>query len=89
MQGYGLPVNDAAMGLVRSQLLRDKLSAEHFAAQVPTSDNQVYIMAMLLESEGQADEIRGRLVNSDNVSDNFTLAGRPVLAGFLYQEPSG
>lgn len=64
--GTELPVNEATLDLVGGQLLIDKLRDEHFQYQVPESAAQVHIMAMLLESESQATEIRSRLQNSEN-----------------------
>lgn len=67
-----LPVNDASMGLMRSQLIQDRLKKEYFASQVPESDNQVYMMAMLVESEPLAFEVRDKFISSNNFT---ALAG--------------
>ena len=66
LEGSDIPVNDATLDLVRGQMLIDRLYNEHFKPQVPVSDKQVHIMAMLLESESQAVEFRTRLQNSEN-----------------------
>ncbi len=70
--GSKLPVNAATVDMVRSVLLQDKLRSEYFDSQVPKTAAQAQMMAMLLESQGQADEIRARLQNSENFT---SLAG--------------
>ena len=71
-----LPVNDVTKDLVRNQLLIDKLFDEYFEPQVPASAEQRHIMAMLLESESQALEVRAGLGNSENFTE---LAGEHSL----------
>jgi len=66
LEEEGTPVNDVTIGLTRSQKLQTRLRDEHFSAQVPVSDNQVNVMAMLVESESVAAEIRDKVVNGDN-----------------------
>jgi len=66
---YSLPDKDVQRDLVRAKLLISKLLDEHFDHQVPTSAEQVHVMAMLLESEPQASEVRDRLENSDNFTE--------------------
>lgn len=66
LKNAGIPVNRASLDLVRSQMLQSKLSQDHFSSQVPDSAAQAHIMAMLLESESQASDVRTRLENSEN-----------------------
>ena len=76
IEGSAIPVNDASLDFTRIQLLRQKLYDEYFKFQVPESMEQVYIMAILLESESQALEIRDRLENSENftsLAEEFAL----------------
>lgn len=68
-----LPRNQAVSDIVRTQLLLDKLREEYFESQVPLSTEQRYIMAMFLESQSQATEIRARLESGED--GDFTLAG--------------
>jgi parvulin-like peptidyl-prolyl isomerase len=72
LAGSAIPVNHASLDLVRSQILRGRIYQEYLDSQVPESADQVHIMAMFLENESQAAEVRDRLVNSNNISDNFT-----------------
>jgi len=67
-----LPVNDVHRDLTRSQMLRSKLQDEYFEQQVPVFAEQKHILAMLLESEQQADEVRARLENGESFTE---LAG--------------
>ena len=67
-----LPNNDVYRDLVRSQLLTRKLLDEYFEQQVPISAEQRHVMAMLLEGEAQATEVRARLENGEGFTE---LAG--------------
>lgn len=71
-EGSPLPVNNASKGLIRAQLTQNRLKSEYFASQVPESDNQVYMMAMLVESESLALEVRDKFLSSNNFT---ALAG--------------
>ena len=55
--------------LVRNQLLINKLLDEYFGQQVPLSAEQRHVMAMLLESEEQAAEVRARLENGESFTE--------------------
>jgi len=52
---------DVIKGNFRSLMLQEKMLAEYFDQQVPQSAEQRHIMAMFLESQGQANEVRDRL----------------------------
>jgi parvulin-like peptidyl-prolyl isomerase len=66
LETSGMEINDATLDFIKTQLLYEKVRNEYFAAQVPVSASQVNIRVMLLESESQAEEIRERLLASDN-----------------------
>jgi len=53
----------------RVQMLREELLAEYFDQQVPHSAEQRYIMAMFLESQSQANQVRERLVGGESFAD--------------------
>jgi parvulin-like peptidyl-prolyl isomerase len=55
--------------IVRAQMLRQKLLDEYFDQQVPKAAEQRHIMAMFLESQSQANEIRDRLEGGELFSD--------------------
>jgi parvulin-like peptidyl-prolyl isomerase len=79
LKNADLPNDDVYRDLARIQLLVSKLQDEYFKPQVPVSAPQVHLMAMLLESEQQANEIRVRVENSDNFTE---LAGELSLDFF-------
>lgn len=66
LEESGQPVTDAYVDIVRSQQLPTRLRNEYFGIQIPVSDNQVHMMAMLVESESVALEIQAKLMNGDN-----------------------
>jgi len=61
-----LPTNPLEMDIVVAELLWDKMLDEHFEYVVPTSAEQRHVMAMLLESESSAAEIRDRLEEGED-----------------------
>lgn len=61
-----LPDNRAVRDITRTQLLIQKLREGHFSEQIPVSDEQRHIMAMFLESEGQANEVREGLLDGED-----------------------
>jgi len=61
LKSYDPPLSKDYRDVVRTQMLVNRLSDEYFDKQVPTSAKQRHIMAMFLESESQANEVRARL----------------------------
>ena len=77
------PDNQAVRDIVRTQLLITKLREEYFEPQVPTSTEQRHILAMFLESQSQANEVRDRL----EAGEDFTeLAGELSLDNLTKEE---
>lgn len=77
------PDNQAVRDIVRAQLLITKLIEEYFEPQVPTSTEQRHILAMFLESQSQANEVRDRL----EAGEDFTeLAGELSLDNLTKEE---
>jgi len=66
LKSSDLPNSDINRDLVRTQLLIIKLRDEYFEQQVPVSADQRHVMAMLLESEQQAAEVKARLENGES-----------------------
>jgi len=66
LKNTNFPVNDASINLIRFQILQSRLKSEYFGPLMPESDNQVYMMAMLVESDSLALDIRNKLANGDN-----------------------
>ncbi len=60
---------DVIKDMVRAQMLYERLLDEYFDQQVPQSAEQRHIMAMFLESQSQADELKDRLEVGELFSD--------------------
>ncbi len=72
------PLSRDYRDLVRAEMLITKLHDEHFEQEVPVSGEQRYIMAMFLESESQAQEVRARLEAGEDfteLADELSLDG--------------
>ena len=69
---YDLPLGRVYQDVMRTQMLAEMLLDEYFDEQVPRYAEQRYILAMFLEGENQANEVRIRL----EAGEDFTqLAG--------------
>lgn len=77
------PFNDAHRDIVRTQLLVSKLLDRRFEQTVPMLAEQRHIMAMFLESESQAAEVRARVEAGEDFAD---LAAELSLDGFSKDE---
>jgi len=77
------PLSKDYRDFVRAAMLIDKLRAEYFDQQVPVYTEQRHIMAMLLESESQATEVKLRLEGGESFAE---LAGELSLEGFSREE---
>jgi parvulin-like peptidyl-prolyl isomerase len=93
LEGYDPPLGEGYRDTVRAQMLLKILNDEYFDKQVPIFAEQRHILAMFLEDEPQANEVRAML----EASDNFTqLAGElsleatsKVQEGDLGWQPEG
>jgi hypothetical protein len=74
--GLNIEVNDAAIHLVKSQLLTTKLIEGHFSSLVSENDTQLHVMAMMVESDTVAESLRERILNGEN----FTLLAEQYAA---------
>jgi len=57
------PLSKDYRDIARAEVLSEKLRHEYFNQQIPSVAPQVHLRAMLLESESQAAEARGRIVS--------------------------
>lgn len=73
LESYDPPLSKDYRDVVRTQLLVDRLRDEYFEQQVPMFAEQRHILAMFLESESQANEVRARLEAGEG--DFAELAG--------------
>ena len=72
LKSYDTPLSKDYRDMARTELLVSKLLDQHFEYTVPVSAEQRHIMAMFLESESQADEVRGRIEAGEDFAE---LAG--------------
>lgn len=63
------PLSKDYRDMVRAEILTKKLLSDYFDPQVPASAEQRHIIAMLLESESQASEVRARLEAGENFAE--------------------
>ncbi len=66
LQNANVPINDATRELARGALLSTKIKNEHFAPLAPTSDNQVLLKAMMVESVTMARLVREKIASGEN-----------------------
>ena len=83
LKSYDPPLSKDYRDIVGAQMLFDKLRDEYFDKQVPVLAEQRHIMAMLLESESQAAEVRARLEGGEDFAE---LAGELSLESFSKTE---
>ncbi len=77
-----LPDNQAVRDILRTQLLLTELREAYFEPGVPLTAPQRQIMAMFLESQGQADEVTARLEAGEDFAQ---LAGELSLDSFTME----
>jgi len=69
LKNRDLPLGKDYWDVVRAQMLVDKLLDEHFEPEVPLSAEHRHILAMFLESESQAIEVRARLESGEDFAE--------------------
>jgi parvulin-like peptidyl-prolyl isomerase len=72
LKSYNPPLSEDYRDVVRTQMLVDRLGGDYFEHKVPTYAEQRHILAMLLESGSQANEVRARLEAGEDFAE---LAG--------------
>lgn len=83
LNSYDPPLSKDYGEVVRAELLISKLRNEYFEQKVPQSAEQRHILAMFLESESQAQEVRATLEASEDFDKDFAeLAGELSLDSF-------
>jgi hypothetical protein len=65
---YNWPNNKAARDYARANLLPAKLKSDYFTNTVSTTDNQVYLTALMCQSEDDANSLRLKLQNGENIT---------------------
>lgn len=79
LKSHDPPFNDVHRDIVRTQMVISKLLDRHFEQTVPILAEQRHIIAMFLESESQATEVRARVEAGEDFAE---LAGELSLDGF-------
>ncbi len=83
LKSYDPPLSKDYRDIARAELLRSKLLDKHFEQEVPMFAEQRHIMAMLLESESQANEVRAEVEAGEDFAE---LAGELSLDSFSKDE---
>ena len=83
LKQFDPPLSKDYRDLIRNELIRSKLRDVYFDPLVPTSAEQRHIMAMFLESESQANEVKARLEGGE---DFGALAGELSLESLTQTE---
>jgi peptidyl-prolyl cis-trans isomerase SurA len=83
LKSFDPPLSTDFRDLFRGELLLRKLRDEYFEQQVPLATRQRHIMAMLLESERQVEEIRVRLEGGETFAE---LAGELSLDSYSKEQ---
>jgi len=79
LKSYDPPLSKDYRDIARTELLKNKLLDRHFEHTVPALAEQRHIMAMFLESESQAADIRARIEADEDFAE---LAGELSLDNF-------
>ena len=79
----GFPDNQATRDAIRGQLLIGKMEEEYFDPQIAVSAEQRQAMAMFLESQSQAQEIRQRILDGEDFGE---IAAELSLEAYTRQE---
>jgi len=79
LESYDPPLDRDYKDIVRADMLRSKVGDEYLDEQVPVSAEHRHVMAMLLESRSQANEVRTRIEAGEDFGD---LAAELSLDGY-------
>ena len=80
-----LPVNRAARDIVETRLLIEKMKEEYFEPQIPLSGEHRHVLAMFLEGEHRAAEIRDRI----EAGEDFAVLAGELSLDSVSKEKSG
>jgi hypothetical protein len=75
--------NQVVRDITRAQLLSEKMKEGYFDPQIPVSADQRHVMAMFLESQSQAEEVRQRLLDGEDFGE---IAAELSLEAYTKQE---
>ena len=83
IEAGGLPDSQVIRDIARAQLLIEKMEEEYFDPQIAVSAEHRQVMAMLLESQSQAQEIRQRILDGEDFGE---IAAELSLEAYTRQE---
>ncbi len=69
LQDPNQPVTQGFLDVQRTQQLETRLKDEYFSKQVPASEVQEHLLAMLVEDETTAQGVHDKIVNGDNFTE--------------------
>jgi parvulin-like peptidyl-prolyl isomerase len=69
LSGTGLQIDDALIELSRGALLAQRVKDEYFSPQVASSDVQLLVKAMMVESDEVAQLVRAQILNGANFTE--------------------
>jgi parvulin-like peptidyl-prolyl isomerase len=72
LESIGFTVNSASIELARGALLTQKIKDEYFNQQVLKTDRQLWVKAMMCESESVAWLVREKMTNGENLTELVT-----------------
>lgn len=73
LTSVNIPYTKAAMDLARAFLLSDKVKKSYITPMVSENDTQLWVRAMMVESESLAKAVREKIVNGDNFTELVKL----------------
>jgi len=69
LESIGFPINSASIELARGALLTQKIKDNYFNPQVVKTDRQLWVKAMMCESESVAWLVREKMANGENLTE--------------------
>ncbi len=78
-----LPDTQVTRDIIMSQLLLEKMKEEYFDPQIEVSADQKHVMAIFLESQSQAEEVRQRILGGEEFGE---IAAEMSLEAYTKQE---
>jgi len=69
LNSYDPPLSKDYRDIARTELLRNKLLDRYFEQEVPMLAEQIHLMAIFLESESQASEVRARVEAGEDFAE--------------------
>ena len=85
LEAVGIPVNPITLNMAKGQLLPARIKSGYFSNQAPTADDQVYVRAMMVESDAVVEMLREQLISGEN----FTVLAEEYALNSVSQQNNG